>query len=624
MAKRIKSEKLDESDNQSMAPMPPPVDRVKRQRNNEQTATSSTSNIKLIDFSSLLRLIDPLPRVPVPKGCVSDSLDTAPTVVIADADALLCALEQVAQRVGHVSRDGHEREVQAVLRVDWALLPESLFDAANAFLRALLAAQNGFADTALSNVLSMFRRYRTSADECQLHSGGVYSNNVHRLVDSICDTVPLKRAQLSQILAKLFPFRTRPAEEHSTFARNLLHFAELHPNLQAEVYQQILKQLVDIDLACPPYELKDGEEQLSANAERLNVTLDTLLRYLDNRLWSSGELERFFQLCMLPALDSLMLRSHGTSHTQFVWFLLANKETAVRDLIIEHLWARLTNPASSEVERLAAVNYLGSFIARAQSVDSDVCYQWLDRLVGFCSDYLTTYTSSSAELVDSRVIDELHEARPTAHRVFYACSQMSFYVSAFRSRELFADDSRRRRLEHSALRALVFSVLNPLRYCAPHIVDAFASVCEHYQLVFCHTLVTKNHKRDELQRYSKNTAPTLQQINPLHLFFPFEPFKLPLSRDLIEPHFRRYEPYASADATAVPVEDETPTDGAWDDDDSSDPIEGDGEEKGTADAATRRSLNLLGSLFADQPPLDDQDEVIFNSILRSSSSHYES
>ena len=85
--------------------------------------------------------------------------------------------------------------------------------------------------------------------------------------------------------------------------------------------------------------------------------------------------------------------------------------------------------------------------------------------------------------------------------------------------------------------------LNPLRFCLPTIVTNFSAVAKHFQIAYCDTIVQKNSRLHLPQvgaivshsRSSNESKPVI-----LDTFFPFDPYKLSLSKKYIEPHFREY------------------------------------------------------------------------------------
>ena len=85
--------------------------------------------------------------------------------------------------------------------------------------------------------------------------------------------------------------------------------------------------------------------------------------------------------------------------------------------------------------------------------------------------------------------------------------------------------------------------MNPLRFCLPTIVTNFSAVAKHFQIAYCDTIVQKNSRLHLPQvgaivshsRSSSESKPVL-----LDTFFPFDPYKLSLSKKYIEPQYREY------------------------------------------------------------------------------------
>lgn len=110
-----------------------------------------------------------------------------------------------------------------------------------------------------------------------------------------------------------------------------------------------------------------------------------------------------------------------------------------------------------------------------------------------------------------------------AHTVFYSICQAIFYIVAFRSRDLTADDKDLMFMQSLHLSSIVASQLNPLRVCLPAIATIFAGVTRTYQLAYCHTILERNARRKLATIYMNNNEMPEECLDTV---FPFDPYLL--------------------------------------------------------------------------------------------------
>ena len=89
------------------------------------------------------------------------------------------------------------------------------------------------------------------------------------------------------------------------------------------------------------------------------------------------------------------------------------------------------------------------------------------------------------------------------------------------------------------LSTVSFSKLNPLKICAPPIVQQFARMSHHLRFMYVNSLIETN-KRVRVARAvavgSRETALSMKRGDEGHLldaYFPFDPYHLPISKHWI-------------------------------------------------------------------------------------------
>eukprot|EP00112_Aurelia_sp_Birch-Aquarium-sp1_P000797 Seg1077.16 transcript_id=Seg1077.16/GoldUCD/mRNA.D3Y31 product="RNA polymerase I-specific transcription initiation factor RRN3" protein_id=Seg1077.16/GoldUCD/D3Y31 len=89
-----------------------------------------------------------------------------------------------------------------------------------------------------------------------------------------------------------------------------------------------------------------------------------------------------------------------------------------------------------------------------------------------------------------------------------------------------------------------FDQVDPLKFCAPSIVDMFARVTRMHEVVFCYTIIEHN-KRSFLPTMFTNSV--RDNKNMLDSFFPFDPYLLKKSSTYIKPIYQEWTGIESDD-----------------------------------------------------------------------------
>lgn len=105
----------------------------------------------------------------------------------------------------------------------------------------------------------------------------------------------------------------------------------------------------------------------------LDICLNQVFEYFISKSYkSSGELDWentkniFFE--MMTVFDQVILPTHDTHHVQFVMFYICSFKSTLTDYFLTFLWKKVCNPNVAPIFRESAVNYIASFIARANFV----------------------------------------------------------------------------------------------------------------------------------------------------------------------------------------------------------------------------------------------------------------
>ncbi|ORZ35674.1 RNA polymerase I-specific transcription initiation factor RRN3-domain-containing protein [Catenaria anguillulae PL171] len=303
-----------------------------------------------------------------------------------------------------------------------------------------------------------------------------------------------------------------------------------------------------------------GGATMGPSAEALMAKLDHLL-YIVLSYLSSGAATEHCTLAdvyttVLSIFDRLILPTYKSRHTQFLLFYLASRDPAFTDVFLGMLAHKIMNTAEPTIVRMSAALYMASFVARANYLPAHHVAGCFRLLVQWCGAFV--------------VANEQYVTYPDVNKfgVFYAVTQAVLYMFCFRWRELMSELGEKGGLEGFEL--VVLSKFNPLKVLSPPVVNEFARITHEQNVLYCYAIIQRNKRlylptqRSAISSTgvsndsgSGSTAtPSNYTLDP---FFPFDPFKLPLSSAFIDPLYTDWQGQDDATATATNSPDSSAT-----------------------------------------------------------------
>lgn len=387
---------------------------------------------------------------------------------------------------------------------------------------------------------------------------------LHKLLQQLFKLVPTAPLVLVEVLAEVFPYMKRDGRQQASLVGQLLRVTTYIPDHRLELLKLLTHKALQIDLHCPKDEINDAEleendddamesdlfpmeKEGEADPERMQHPLADILDQVLNEFYlffqqqcnvkgddlSKLDWEKTKTLFkdLLAIFDKIILPTHKCCHLQFFLFYLCSYRPAVLGVaFFDYLWKKVQNPATSSVLRQASAFYIGSFLARAKFVPLSTVCASLSLLCQWAHAYMSS-------LNDGGFGGQLqHDVR--RHGTFYAVCQTVFYVFAFHHRNIVEGEKGLEYLRSLNLEALVMCPLNPLKACLPAVVQQFASIARHYQLVYCYSVIERN------QRFCLPTATGGEALGGdvvLDAFFPFDPYLLKRTGKWINPLYRKFE-----------------------------------------------------------------------------------
>ncbi|SCV72699.1 BQ2448_4236 [Microbotryum intermedium] len=353
---------------------------------------------------------------------------------------------------------------------------------------------------------------------------------------------------------------------------------------------------------------------------------------------------------LLDIFDRTLLRTFKTRNTQFILFYLCSLDVASSDQFIGVLLGRaLFQTDAPAITRVAAAGYVASFISRATYVDASMTRKVVHHLCRYLESSMEDFAAASHASTGLKASATPNVAVDLP--VFYAVTQAVFYIFCFRWKDLMdegeEDDlllepGRRWMLGLETIRKVVASNFNPLRVCAQSIVQQFATIANKANFLYCWSLIESNRRsgaRDanapaatsyavpHLNRHAppppsrSSSVASIPSAAPRQLlvaeemdsFFPFDPFKMPLSSVYIDGIYREW---IDDDATSSETSSDTSSDASDSEDSASDcdPV-----------LETTNGWAVPGLLStSSDPALDAEVARSFEAMSLSLSPHHES
>ncbi|XP_046335460.2 RNA polymerase I-specific transcription initiation factor RRN3-like [Haliotis rufescens] len=453
----------------------------------------------------------------------------------------------------------HEVLVGSLMKVNWPNQEEGVIREYRSFLLNLLSAHTFYLRAGLRMLVRHFLP-DTSESEPEAETKALEDKkyiNIHLVLRAVSSLIPMTWTVLMPLLSNCCPFILRPLYHLECFFTNLLQIPAYMPSLRQPILELIVSKLIQLDVRSPRCEIEctEGDKQEvdqvmfqmevpskhqddnmpdtaeHVGAQKLDVLMELLLKYIHDTSYKKDVCD--WDTCkklyreLLLVFERIVLPTCASSHCQFFMFYICSFKPALADGFIDYLWTRFQNPNSETVFRQTSVAYIGSFISRAKFISIKTLKTCMELMVEWVHRYLEEI---SAETIFADV---------SHHAPFYSVCQAIFYVFCFRSKDILDSEKGYKWAAGLQLQRIVTCRLNPLRSCLPLVVETFSSVTRIYQLAFCDTIIEKN-KRCTISVSTQNNDGFAVQTEILDSFFPFDPYLLNRSGELVRPLYREY------------------------------------------------------------------------------------
>jgi RNA polymerase I-specific transcription initiation factor RRN3 len=596
-------------------PSPPAVEErpLNLVREEIRRAFSRRARNEPSEYSALIRRIQY-----DPKKSVEDQLSPV------GLQRHVVALTNLAFDMGRTSVD----LLEALLDSGWIAMDDDVIFDFRRFLGILIATHGNYASVVLRWLIQRFTtplvetKQAEEDNEDQITEYQFVANDpeiivtrTHQVISHVLSYAPTSLGTLSELLEEGFPYYTADSKTHVDYVNNLLRVREYCPAQEAGLLQLIIEKLVAIDVQIvantdeldddlldeimdslyasdEPLEEEDSTEdaqerlarsvakaaleKMKDSMRKLDAMMDIVFQHYDAICSSSEEPDIATVDQLVSVFSRNILASHNSRHVQYLYFRLSQKISQFYDR-----WARALLNIAIDINqsgpiRVAAISYIGSFVARGSQV-SDAQVRAVFKIFRQKLDELLTKYAENSRGPD-----------PDRYRFYYSLFQASMYVFCFRWRAFIRedpeydedgtgvlDDLQSRRWDEDA-RAMftrhIHSVINPLKACSPIVVDMFAKVAQSLDFLFIYSRIETNKRvrlcraitSGSVGREGSLSYKISEKDLQLESHFAFEPYLLPKSRVWVEDLYTLFE------AVAPP---------GMQDDDSEDDSDGDGKDE---------------------------------------------
>ena len=488
--------------------------------------------------------------------------------------------------------------VKAILNCSWLGRDAAFVKVFTHFLAALVSAQGSYLNHVLAMIVDKFHDSRPSAwlvPDFPEISRDTMRDRLHSALQYLLKMFPSATSVLENLLRNKFPFLDDSMRVHMAYIHNLLRVKDYVPDLQEDIFDMILDRVVKIDsqmqldledtdddiTAAVMYALRTENPQqeaagwedeadddsdtdsvdsddadydqdavriktLKESVEKMDSMLDTLFEVYTPHFANPGSDKAFDMfVTILREFDQMVLPTYKSRHTQFLIFHFAQQHERLTDAFCGQLIASAFQSNTPNILKQAAAAYLASFVARGAHVPRSLVRTIFMLLIHHLDQYRRKYEPICRG-------PDLKRFHP-----YYSLVQATLYIFCFRWQDLvvsapeFVDpedpasyigqDLEWIGTSRKDLSTHIFGKLNPLKVCAPVIVEEFAKLAHRLNFMYAYPLIEGN-KRIRLTQYLSSTYSTggalrdsgfdtqEESFHQLDPYFPFDPYQLPVSK----------------------------------------------------------------------------------------------
>ena len=300
----------------------------------------------------------------------------------------------------------------------------------------------------------------------------------------------------------------------------------------------------------------------SDHIKMLLKKLDSLMSLLINRTSQSFTMEElnngngvYLFNTITSLFNSHIISTHFTKLIQFLLFQISQYQPELSDSFLVLLIDIAFNTSEILEKRLKAMQYLSSYIARAQSLSRHQIVFVVSYLIGWLNKYVI---ERECEVIDmdndnkGRIRDKRQSGGMERFKLFYAAFQALLYIFCFRYNTLYKTNSAVEETSSDSewecgidhfFQRMIIAKFNPLKYCDETVVYIFAKIATRLNVCYCYSIIEHN-KRERISQTNNDLLPSSvgnfklkQEFLDLEAYFPFDPLVLPVCKSIIDKNY---------------------------------------------------------------------------------------
>lgn len=240
---------------------------------------------------------------------------------------------------------------------------------------------------------------------------------------------------------------------------------------------------------------------------------------------------------LISIFRTYILPTHYTRCVQYLIFHMVQQQSDLTDSFLVMLLDVVFNSNEIASNRIKAMQYVCSFMARAKSLSRGQLLTVMKYLMSWCNEYVTEREKEVG----------FGKGGMERFSMLYCVLQGLMYIFCFRFRDLKREDNDEEwelRLD-KFFNMMIMSKFNPLKFCNETVVLIFARIVQKVDMCYCFSIIEKN-KRERLNGIRDATANTESSLNrferkqeflDLEAYFPFDPLMLKDSKRIIHKNY---------------------------------------------------------------------------------------
>lgn len=294
-------------------------------------------------------------------------------------------------------------------------------------------------------------------------------------------------------------------------------------------------------------------------ADKMDSLMELTLSHLRHRI-SRGEIQNVWK-SLLDAFEGIVLQTHRSKFTQFVVFYVASTSPVYCSKSLLHLLlSKLSDKNQAQIVRSACAAYIGSFLARAAYVPEVAVIETFHKLADWCMRYAREEDRRGGlpPIPSAGVLGSNHESI-SRHASFYAACQALLYALCYHMEPLWREngsyegaaigptgmqdegglsfDGDGKNLKDVCARSVHRLFRDVMPKLLTHSLDPLSSCAKSVVLEFARQAKSLGH--DEVASIisdweSRNSIPETRYLRPLEIFFPFDPYLLRRSAEILD------------------------------------------------------------------------------------------